>query len=217
MTAIQPLNQGPGSNAFPSNVRGIAGPLMILLLARAGWMVLMKLLNLVGLSLGRFLPYQLLMWLPTLIALAAVICYFIWGVRVINTLRARGEQTNYSPGFSVGAWFIPFANLGFAPMILADLWRRATRSPAGIVALWWTAYLLYIILDNVMMNMRGGFGGGMGVYTVLSWLTWLADIAAYGLWYLIVRKITEALENPPPAGGMPGYGQPGMGGSVQRS
>ncbi len=217
MTAIQPINQGPGSNAFPSNVRGIAGPLMILLLCRAGYVLFMRLLSLVGLGLYRIVPYQAFNVLEILAGLTAVILYMIWGVRVINTLRARGEMTNYSPGFSVGAWFIPFANFVIIPLIAADLWRRATRSPAGIVALWGVSFFLYIVVDNTFQMMTMGFGGGRALFHVLGWLLFLLEVAAFGLWYLIVRKITEALENPAPAGGMPGYGQPGMGGAVQRS
>jgi hypothetical protein len=125
-----------------------------------------------------------------LVALVAVILFFVWSHRLVSALRARGEATSYSPAMTVGCWFIPFANLAMPPLAMADAWRRAVRTGAGLVWGWWAAYIFFIVTDavakNVPMHSRAAA-------ITLGWIDTLGSVGAYGLWALMVLKMTQAL------------------------
>jgi hypothetical protein len=89
-------------------------------------------------------------------AIAGVLNYLtmaVAGVLVLVWLyRARVNAETISPvpprlgrGWTVGAWFVPIANLVLVPMVVAEVWRASTaRSgrPTGVtttVTAWWLA------------------------------------------------------------------------------
>lgn len=86
--------------------------------------------------------------------IATVIRWLMWQHRAYANLRliASGE-TEYTPGWSVGYWFIPLINLFRPYQITAELYRRSEiqngRDTLGglsgppLVGLWWFAYLAW--------------------------------------------------------------------------
>jgi len=88
-----------------------------------------------------------------LMALPTGIVFILWFRRAYRNLPALGIfNLRWSPGWAVGAWFVPFLNLVRPVRIAADIWRcseptlpmQASR-PRGRVpatlALWWAAWL----------------------------------------------------------------------------
>lgn len=82
--------------------------------------------------------------------------FVIWFRRMHVNLRAFGElRTEYSNGWAVGAWLVPFLNFVRPKQIADDIWRRSDpeRSrevgyqggPLGgvprIIHVWWAVYL----------------------------------------------------------------------------
>ena len=73
------------------------------------------------------------------------------GVRHLGLIGSR--DTEYTPGWSVGYWFIPLINLYRPYQITAELYRRSEiqniRDPIGglsgppLVGVWWCAYLAW--------------------------------------------------------------------------
>jgi hypothetical protein len=86
------------------------------------------------------------------IATAAVVIVWQWRSAKNNEML-RKIRPRFTPGWSIGGWFIPFANLGIPLRIFHDLWQgsdpdtngyrdwRGLRR-SGLVNLWWTAYLV---------------------------------------------------------------------------
>jgi hypothetical protein len=87
--------------------------------------------------------------------LAIIVLFVIWMFRAAKNNEALERRNpRFGPGWSIGSWFIPFANFVIPVLIMQDLWRGATptvprgdpnwRRAAGswLVALWWTAWLL---------------------------------------------------------------------------
>ena len=68
--------------------------------------------------------------LASLIFIAAIILYMLWQHGAYKLVRSLGNETTYTPGWSVGWWFVPVANLIFTKPILQDLWR-ASGATAG--------------------------------------------------------------------------------------
>jgi hypothetical protein len=129
--------------------------------------------------------------------LALIVVFIIWQWRSAKngTIRMR-----YSPGWSIGGWFIPFANLVIPVRVMQDLWqsgdpdardgtewRQLPRS--SLIGWWWTAFLAGYILDI-----------GTGDSLTASQLRWLAAAHVVGhllrlgaavLALLLVQRITD--------------------------
>jgi hypothetical protein len=82
------------------------------------------------------------------------IWWLMWQHRAYANLRLIGSRdTEYTPGWSVGYWFIPFINLYRPYQITAELYRRSEiqngRDPVGglsgppLVGVWWFVYLAW--------------------------------------------------------------------------
>jgi hypothetical protein len=131
--------------------------------------------------------------LEGLLAIVAVIFFFVWMYRVVAMLVARGDHPRYSPGLAVGCWFIPFANFVMPPMAIADAWRRVLRTGAGIVGGFWTLYLLHMILQVFLANpeLQRSIVRSREIAMAVGWLGTLVCMGTYALWIVIVKKISD--------------------------
>jgi hypothetical protein len=90
--------------------------------------------------------------------LVVAVLFIIWMYRAAKNNEALDRrQPRFSPGWSIGAWFIPLANLVIPVIIVQDLWRGATPEiPRGdvrwrdargsaLVALWWAVWILSLL------------------------------------------------------------------------
>ena len=92
------------------------------------------------------------------IGIAALVLLIVWMWRSAHNARALGRTgARLSPGWAIGAWFIPFANFVIPVLIMQDLWRGATPStPRGdptwrsakgswLIGVWWAAWLVSLL------------------------------------------------------------------------
>ncbi|WP_288799258.1 DUF4328 domain-containing protein [Arsenicicoccus cauae] len=98
------------------------------------------------LTLQLLLPYLLLL-------LAAGVCWLVWQHRLATSTRVDRREVRRSPGWHVGSWFIPVANLWFPYQNVSDLDRglghfsgRERRPP---LLAWWVLWLLGIVVSRV--------------------------------------------------------------------
>lgn len=98
---------------------------------------------------GAFGP-QAVANLVSLVSFAAFIVWLVWQHRGHANLRARGVPgLRFTPGWAVGWWFVPFADLVMPYLTVRELWDNAgwpgtgqRMSPARrSVAAWWFVYL----------------------------------------------------------------------------
>ena len=91
--------------------------------------------------------------ISVLLMVATGIVFIIWQWRMAKNAELLGaREPRFSPGWSIGGWFIPFANFVIPVLIFQELWRASTpgarpeswkrESGSGLVALWWTVFLL---------------------------------------------------------------------------
>ncbi len=89
---------------------------------------------------------------------AIVVLFIVWQFRTAKNNEALDRPgPRFGPGWSIGAWFIPLANLVIPVLIMQDLWRGATPStPRGdprwrsargswLIAVWWAAWLISLL------------------------------------------------------------------------
>ncbi|HZO13284.1 MAG TPA: DUF4328 domain-containing protein [Polyangiaceae bacterium] len=137
---------------------------------------------------------MVLLGIKSLLTLIAAIMFLVLLHRAYTTLRARGAALRYTPGMAVGCWFIPFANFVMPCIAVGDAYRAATGKSSGLVVGWWLLYMLSIPL-SMLLQMSGPqlVGSGMAqVLNIISPISMLVHIAAFGLWALVARGIANA-------------------------
>ena len=108
---------------------------------------------------------RLIAMLAGLLFIGTAIAWLMWQHRAYENLRLVGSRdTEHTPGWSVGYWFIPLVNLFRPYQITAETYRRSEllngRDPIGglsgppLVGAWWFVYLVW--------------GGSIRFYTVIG-------------------------------------------------
>ncbi len=70
------------------------------------------------------------MWFLTLIVAAVLV--ITWSYRVSKAMTARGaEGRKWAPGWAIGSWFVPFANLLIPRLVFAEMERCASEPYRG--------------------------------------------------------------------------------------
>jgi hypothetical protein len=90
-----------------------------------------------------------------LVQLLLAVLFITWNFRAAKNNEALDRHhPRFAPGWAIGGWFIPIANLVIPVMLMQDLWRGATPEiPRGdptwrrargavLIGLWWTVWLL---------------------------------------------------------------------------
>jgi uncharacterized protein DUF4328 len=90
------------------------------------------------------------------------IVFIMWMHRTYKNVMALGTpQLRYSPGWTIGAWFIPFVNLVKPYQVIREIAlasnpkigslprsERETHSTPGVIKLWWTFFLLRAVASR---------------------------------------------------------------------
>jgi Domain of unknown function (DUF4328) len=88
--------------------------------------------------------------LAALLGLATELTWLFWQHRVTRNVWARGRPIKTSPGWAVGWWFIPIANLWMPAVAVYRVFRasvgRGYRGGVWLISAWWTAYILFTLL-----------------------------------------------------------------------
>jgi hypothetical protein len=157
--------------------------------------------------------------LELIVYLTTVVFFSMWLYRAHDNLRALNPwvRLNYTSGFAVGSFFIPFINFVVPYRAVKEVWQNS--GPAGEVVvsqppawfpLWWLFWLLASIIGNI--SMRISFNDNVPQNTVMT-----VSIAASALFavaavfaYLVVdaidkrqeeasaRVLTDPFSGPPP-------------------
>lgn len=127
------------------------------------------------------------------VTVATVVLFLMWMHRAYRNLKplgAKGRQ--YSPGWAVGAWFIPFGNLFIPIRIAKELWTKSDPEMAefgflssdstvpGFFGLWWGFWVTHNIANNVAtrLSFRADTVGEQFGATVLDLLAEVLSIPA---------------------------------------
>ena len=93
-----------------------------------------------------------------LLGIAVFVLLIIWLWRAYSNTRVFGAAPwRFGRGWTIGAWFIPFANFVIPKMLINDAWRGADRDAPGnpqwrklpvaaIITLWWFSYVIAVFL-----------------------------------------------------------------------
>jgi hypothetical protein len=85
------------------------------------------------------------------------IFWLVWQHRGQANLHAAGlDRLRFTPGWAVGWWFVPFANIVKPFQTVRELWKGSDGSPRWwetktwpVIGWWWAGYLVFNVLDGV--------------------------------------------------------------------
>jgi hypothetical protein len=152
---------------------------------------------------------QFLVALPTLLVyLALIVAFLVWLHRVAKNVPALGNaksRIEYTPGWAVGSFFIPFANLYMPYRGVKEIWVKSDpavrteedfmfASPSSAPTLllgWWLMWIAHNILSNAVVRLqnRAGASEGETFVIVLDIVSDASGIIAAALAILVVRGI----------------------------
>ena len=96
-----------------------------------------------------------ILYLPGTVATVAEIVWLFWQHRATENLWARRyDGLRIRPGWAVGWWLIPVANLFMPCVAMLELDRRSTpdgrpRRASPLIGVWWAAWVIYSIVPSV--------------------------------------------------------------------
>lgn len=164
----------------------------------------------------------------------AVVTFLMWIYRCYTNLPPlRSDNMEFSPGWAVGWWFVPFANLVKPFQAVRTLWSESDpdfdpnhgflshvqAGAPGFMALWWAAWLLSNFTANVAGRLidpesSAGLETGAYAYVVAGAMTVIAALLAMKVILVITERQEKRFANiggadmntpPPPP---PTFGQP---------
>ncbi|MEU7515786.1 DUF4328 domain-containing protein [Streptomyces sp. NPDC042898] len=140
--------------------------------------------------------------LQILLLLATATAFIVWFHRLRKNAEVwAGDLQARTPGWAIGGWFIPIANLWIPHGVAADIWRASRAEPSaadgrgelGLLHAWWAAF----VVDTVVARVAGRILDRAETFEeYASAANWLLasdalDIVAAVLAILFVRRLTS--------------------------
>ena len=128
----------------------------------------------------------------------------MWIYRAVSNVRAATGDSHAGPGWSVGWWFVPFANLVVPFRVLKDLWSRSgadqRTGKESLPGIFWTLWIGSVILGVISNAIERGSEDLYGdellrMIYVLDSVVILGSIVTIGAYYLLIG-ITKGVTNP---------------------
>ena len=118
--------------------------------------------------------YDILLFLSVLasflVYVVLVVAFLLWLHRASKNVPALGnsrQRVEYSPGWAVGSFFVPFVNLVVPYKAVREVWEKsdpavrteddfmfAQPSSAPLLLGWWIAWLASNVLSNVVWRLH---------------------------------------------------------------
>jgi hypothetical protein len=132
--------------------------------------------------------------LQTVVFITTAVLFLRWWFLMAKHATARGIQLGVTPGWAVGFWFIPFANLAKPPQI-----ARAAATGFGVsppIAGWWALWVLSNVASQISARLNlSELKGGGDVSAVADLAAQLLSIPAALLCISVVRTLQRGLSD----------------------
>jgi hypothetical protein len=95
------------------------------------------------------------------INIATIVLFAMWIYRVNSNIHALGSpDLRFTPGWAVGWYFVPIANLWKPYQAMKEIWR-ASKNPGAwqsettslVLGWWWFWWIVSCLLDNISLRM----------------------------------------------------------------
>jgi hypothetical protein len=123
----------------------------------------------------------------------------------------------YSPGWAVGSFFVPFANLVIPYRAIKELWENSQpaegsffTNPPAWFPIWWTFWLLSNFASNISFRMTFNERVSREVSTTVSVAADALTVVAALLAIMIISEIDKRQEEAGKSLGFSAFGSPPM-------
>ena len=159
--------------------------------------------NLIG--AGIVLSIFLVGVLDFVIYLTTVVFFSMWLYRAHNNLRSFDpwSRLNYSAGWTIGSFFVPFANLVIPYRAVKEVWQKSRlpedallfeTDPPALFPMWWLFWLLASFAGNISMRLSFNENVSESTATMISIVASALYIIASIFAFLVVREIDKRQE-----------------------
>lgn len=140
--------------------------------------------------------YKAVDWLQVvsfLLLIACVIAVARWIYRASQNAHTLGREMTITPGWAVGWYFVPFANLVKPFHAMREIWTASHETDGSyeervpILILWWGLWITTNILSNVAWRL-----GDPGVGAAISLVTACLGIALSVVLIMIMREVESS-------------------------
>lgn len=146
--------------------------------------------------------YLVALYANAAIALITVIIFAMWIYRAAaNVVAARVPGFSYTPGWAVGWYFIPIANL-FKPFsAMRQIWNashgerdRQLNHTSGLLALWWGCWILSSIGTLIPFRLNFDLPSTeiLQIWKQIGLIASASSLAGYLAAYQMVDRVTAA-------------------------
>lgn len=138
------------------------------------------------------------LWLVLLVA--TVVVWLIWQHRAHANLKALGTELEYSPGWAVGFWLIPIANLWKPFQVNRELWKASgdvndwrSQRTWPVLGWWWASWISAGVLGRIAAAARDSAETPMEIRSadIVDLLSTVVVVASAVLAILLVRSVLE--------------------------
>ncbi len=145
-----------------------------------------------------------MLYLAFLIAfLVSVVLVAMWIHRAHKRLQEAGHALNFTPGWAVGWYFIPIANLVQPYNAMKELWNLShgedeefKNEGNGRLGLWWGMWLVGNIVSNISQRMvESESADWIQIGFVLGAIGAAGTLAAAVLLAGIIKQVTKVQES----------------------
>jgi hypothetical protein len=136
---------------------------------------------------------------------STAILFLMWIHRAHRNLPALGaQQLKFTPGWAVGWFFVPFANLFMPYRVVTEIWKASDPNgditdgmawqnalPSPLIGCWWACWVIAGLLGRSLFNTSLRAETPSELLNV-SWLSFFADvfsIVTTGLLIVLIRAI----------------------------
>ena len=137
-----------------------------------------------------------------LLTLVTIVFFSMWIYRAAANIVVAGTVGfDYTPGWAVGWFFIPIANLFKPYAAMRQIWNAShgrqgdqLEQAEGLLAIWWGCWLLSNIASNISLRLTLNPASPEELQTGLQIGTFaaLVSLALYPAAYRLVDRITTA-------------------------
>jgi len=146
--------------------------------------------------------------LQLLVLIGGAVAFLMWFYRVHkNLLALRATNLEYSPGWAVGGFFVPFLNLVRPMHVMREVWYWSDpsafkRDPSSddlpvrnrnatppLIGWWWAFFLLSSFVSNLSQRLETSGASSPDLLQVSNMLSLVGDALGFPAALLAVRLI----------------------------
>jgi Domain of unknown function (DUF4328)/Protein of unknown function (DUF2510) len=134
---------------------------------------------------------------------ATAVAFIFWQWRTAkNALSLRRYCARYTPGWSIGGWFIPFANLVIPYRVMQELWSSSDPHSSStdwdeqprsrLISLWWTTFLASAFITRIYSATHAGGTATISSVRTSNQIT-LIGLTLYVVAAIIAMRVVQQL------------------------